>query len=44
MKLLSRIYFGIQKTLIPALNEEICLLTDTQKRFTAICEIVRPER
>lgn len=44
MKLLSRMYFGIQRVLLPVLNEEIGPLSDKQKRFVAVCEAARLER
>jgi hypothetical protein len=41
MKLLSRIYFGIQRMLLPALDEEIGPLSDKEKRFVKVCELAR---
>jgi hypothetical protein len=43
MKLLSRMYFGIQRMLLPVLNEELGPLSDKEKRFVAICEAARME-
>jgi hypothetical protein len=43
MKLLSRMYFGIQRMLLPVLNEELGPLSDKEKRFVAICEAARLE-
>jgi Transposase domain (DUF772)/Transposase DDE domain len=41
MKLLSRIYFGVQRMLLPVLNEEIGPLSDKEKRFVEVCELAR---
>jgi hypothetical protein len=43
MKLLSHIYLGIQRSLLPALNEEMGELSAKEKRFVAICEVIRLE-
>ena len=43
MKLLSRIYFGVQRMLVPVLNEEMGPLSDKAKHFVAVCEVLRPE-
>lgn len=43
MKLLSHIYLGIQRMLLPALNEEMGELSAKEKRFVAICEATRLE-
>ena len=41
MKLLSRIYFGVQRMLLPVLNEEIGPLSAKEKRFVEVCELAR---
>ena len=43
MKLLSRFHFGIQWMFLPALVEEMGPLFDKEKRFVAVCELVRLE-
>ena len=43
MKLLSRIHFGIQRMLLPALVEEMGPLSVKEKRLVAVCELVRLE-
>lgn len=43
MKLLSRIYFGIQRMLLPVLDEEIGPLSGKEKRFVEVCELARVE-
>lgn len=43
MKLLSHIYLGIQRMLLPALNEEMGELSAKERRFVAICEVTRLE-
>jgi Transposase domain (DUF772)/Transposase DDE domain len=44
MKLLSRIQFGIQRMLLPVLNEEIGPLSDKEKRFVEVCELARIDK
>lgn len=41
MKLLSQIYFGVQRMLLPVLNEEIGPLSGKEKRFVEVCELAR---
>ena len=41
MKLLSHLCLGIQRMLLPALNEEMGELSAKEKRFVAICEVTR---
>lgn len=43
MKLLSRIYFGVQRILLPVLNEEIGPLSEKEKGLVEICELLRLE-
>lgn len=43
MELLSHIYLGIQRMLLPALNEEMGVLTTKERRLVAICEVSRLE-
>jgi hypothetical protein len=43
MKLLSHIHLGIQRMLLPALNEELGELSPKERRFVAICEVTRLE-
>lgn len=43
LKLLSRIYFGIQRMLLPALDEEIGPLSAKEKCFVEVCELARLE-
>ena len=43
MKLLSKIYYGIQRFLLPVLDEEIGPLSAKEKCFVEVCELARLE-
>jgi len=43
LKLLTRLYFGIQRQLLPALEEEIGPLDDKAKQFVKVCELLKLE-
>lgn len=43
LKLLTRLYFGIQRQLLPALEEEIGPLDDKAKQFVNVCEMLHLE-
>ncbi|MCX6702703.1 MAG: transposase [Candidatus Wolfebacteria bacterium] len=44
MKILRKLYTTIQRTLFPMLEEEIGELTETQKFFAAVVEMIKPSR
>lgn len=44
MEILSKLYTSIQRTLFPMLEEELGELTEKQKEFVRVVELVRPSR
>jgi hypothetical protein len=44
LKLLTRLHFGIQRDLLPALEEVTEPLSDKDKRFVKVCELLRLEK